>query len=643
MNKLFTFCKTTHYALFAIAAIAFSVTGCTEKDVSIEPPVVEPTTAIPPVTLDTYHDFNPRKTVEINVDYSKANTGKTLFEIYAENPFEVVDGQVVLRDDLIALGGGFTDDNGTYTGKAEIPVDVDEVYIYSPDFGTPTLYKTNTVGNAIRAEIDFDNDVELSEMIPETKAVETRASNKYTEYTLGEWGPMGYPYYADGKMTIDQTMRKYITSNLKEGGNATKTGLVSDDADITLYENASSVWISYFGGTTGAQSGFAYYCYKAGDSPEKIKEAASHSCLIFPNAHPTALGNYSGTRVKLRYIDPTGKMQPEGTIFPKDTRIGFVIFNASWHWWGNGRAFYSTKSLNSDKRSHTAMFTVKNDEGESINVISMEDWTDNDYNDVAFVITSNPEEAIVLPPAPDPGEMESTLSYQGLLAFEDNWPNGGDYDMNDVVVKYISNVTFNGYNQIIKIVDKFSLSWSGANYSNGFGYQVPFDLNNAKVNFVNGKDCEIVGKDVILLTKDVKGMLGVAGVGAEDMPETVSEVGYTTVITFDSPSLSKDEITPPYNPFIKIRGSNTEVHLVNYPTTEQADNIFDGSSMDISDGKETFFISKEGYPFAFHIDARIHENGMDIKLKHEGQHIDEVYPKFVDWATLKRPDNMKWW
>ena len=54
--------------------------------------------------------------------------------------------------------------------------------------------------------------------------------------------------------------------------------------------------------------------------------------------------------------------------------------------------FYSTKSLNSDKISHTAIFAAENKAGESVNVITMEDWKngENDYNDVAFVISSDP-------------------------------------------------------------------------------------------------------------------------------------------------------------------------------------------------------------------------------------------------------------
>ena len=71
--------------------------------------------------------------------------------------------------------------------------------------------------------------------------------------------------------------------------------------------------------------------------------------------------------------------------------------------------FYSTKSLNSDKISHTAIFAAKNKAGERVNVITMEDWkNDNDYNDVAFVISSNPITAIEVPEVPNPGDRQGT-------------------------------------------------------------------------------------------------------------------------------------------------------------------------------------------------------------------------------------------
>lgn len=650
MNRLFTYCKTKCNTLFAIVLVAFSVVGCTEKDVSIDPPVVGPTVAIPPVTLETHKDFNPRKNVEVNIDYSGAGCAKSLFLVYAENPLEVVDGRLTERKDLTALAVGFTDEEGKYNDIATLPLDVEVVYIYSPDFGVPKLYKTNVIGNAIRAEIDFENAIDLSDMLAE---VETKASVEMrkgandlpiSNKLYNKLDRNGRPDNIVSKMDIDWRMKWAMERTLPERGYAPAT-LISDNADITLYENASNVWISYFGGEGDYQSGFAYFCYPERATKDQIKRAAENAYLIFPSAHGKALGAYSGVTVKLEYIGEDGKLR-KGESFPKGTRIGFILFANSW---ANNRyaTYYSTKNLNKDGRSHTAMFTIKNNKGESIRVISMEDGNDSDYNDVAFVITSDPEKAIELPPAPDPDDTDRTHSqeYKGLLAFEDNWPDGGDYDMNDVVVKYNSTVTFNEKNLVTQVVDKFTLSWSGANYSNGFGYQVPFDLTkDVDVQFLGEKAEGVVASDVILLTKDVKGSLGVPGVGANDMPDEVTPSTYTVVTTFATPQELSSKIVPPYNPFIKKAGSNTEVHLVDFKPTSLADNTWpQEGSMDIADGKKTFFVSKEGYPFAFHLDARKHADAMHIDLRHEGEAIDKTYPDFVKWATNGRPNDIKWW
>lgn len=231
--------------MFAITVIAFSAVGCTEKHVSIDPPVIEPTAAIPPVTLDTHKNFNPRKTVEVYIDYSGAKCSKVLFEVYAENPYEVVNGQIAFRSDLIALASAFTDEKGKYSGTAELPLNVDEVYIYSPDFGAPTLYKTNLVGNVINAQIDYNNEILITDMLEEveTKAIETKGKNDYPwKNELGEWDKKGKPKYLDGahQIVIDETMTNTIKNVLPEGKIASPK-LISNDVDITLYETASSV------------------------------------------------------------------------------------------------------------------------------------------------------------------------------------------------------------------------------------------------------------------------------------------------------------------------------------------------------------------------------------------------------------------
>lgn len=159
---------------------------------------------------------------------------------------------------------------------------------------------------------------------------------------------------------MDATLKSYITTYFPEGKNNVGTNLVSDDADILIKEDANVV-VNYFGGDTGAQSVFAYYCYSENASIDEIRQAAKHACVIFPNAHKSSLGNYSGVAVNLKYINETGSFpEEEPERIPAGTKIGFLIWNDGWRGVkANGNMFYSTKSLNSDKISHTAIFAAK--------------------------------------------------------------------------------------------------------------------------------------------------------------------------------------------------------------------------------------------------------------------------------------------
>ena len=58
---------------------------------------------------------------------------------------------------------------------------------------------------------------------------------------------------------------------------------------------------------------------------------------------------------------------------------------------------------------------------------------DEDFNDVMFHIKTDPVDAIK-PVEPIPSEVEEVstiVTKNGILAFEDNWPSEGDYDLND--------------------------------------------------------------------------------------------------------------------------------------------------------------------------------------------------------------------
>ena len=635
--------------VISVVSVAFS--SCLQKD------VYDPANSgdKEEVTLDNYFDFATTKNIQLNIDYGK-ECPRAYFEVYAENPLSYVaeGGQIIKKAGVSHIATGFTDIQGRYIKPASFPTAVSEVYIYSPDFGVPTLYKTKVVGSDVSAKITFENALDVTPVDSSTRSAQTRAAVKFITdvipNVLGTWNAnSGKPDYLDAskKINVDATLKSYITTYFPEGKNNVGTNLVSDDADILIKEDANVV-INYFGGDTGAKSVFAYYCYPKDASIDEIRKATKHACVIFPNAHGNSLGYYSGVAVNLKYINETGNFpQKDPERIPANTKIGFLIWNNGWvNAKANGNMFYSTKSLNSDKISHTAIFAAKNKAGDRVNVITMEDWKngENDYNDVAFVISSNPIAAIEVPDVPNPGDRQGTEKYSGVLGFEDNWPEQGDYDLNDVVMKYQSSVDYNIDNKVLNIIDKFTLAWTGANYKNSFAYEVPFDLSKASKVTVNGSEASSYSGNVITLFKDAKAELGVSNVNAEDMiNQNIQEKTYTVSIQFNNPTLDKSVVVAPYNPFIKVFNSATEVHLTDHKPTTGANNRFpSGADISRGDVDGTYFICKDGFPFAIHVDARLDASILNLDLKKENQRIDKTYPKFAEWAKTRDPQ-IKWW
>ena len=145
-----------------------------------------------------------------------------------------------------------------------------------------------------------------------------------------------------------------INKTIPEGGNC--PFIYRQSADFVLNDpegRKSEVKVRFIGGTSAAASTFGYYCYKEGDSDATIRKAKKY--VVFPNTK-TGVGIKGGECVKLHYIDENGIDQ--GTDFPNGTKIGWFINNDAFR---KGtvatryKEFYSTTSLNSDKRTHTCL------------------------------------------------------------------------------------------------------------------------------------------------------------------------------------------------------------------------------------------------------------------------------------------------
>lgn len=585
-------------------------------------------------------DFSTTSTIQVNVKYDVPKGYKVLFEVYDEDPYTTdEDGQIVKRDDLEPIVRRKTDENGVYSGKEIIEADHNnEVYIYTSYIGVPTIFKTAINGNAINANINWDT----------ANAPQTRALNGITEapqgyYTLGTWNETGYPNYLDENngITIPAEIFNTIDNTLKEEKNCPQHLRQSVDFEINDPKGRKvEVSVRMIGGNSSASNIFGYYCYKSNASKEEIQNAPK--CIVFPNTLMTnrgqkrASGLRGGESVKLHYIDADGVDQ--GTIFPNGIKIGWFLMNDAFYNKNNG-TFYSTTALNKDGRTHTARFRV-----DDFIVLSFEDWTDQDYNDIQFNVWSNPIEAIITPDIPNvnPDKEEEGVAYnkeyKGIVAFEDNWPYKKDYDLNDVVVKYNCILNFNDKNEVLSTEDTYELLWSGASFMNGFAYQLNTNSSNVTTEMlVAPTTFSGQGLDTDLTQATINVLLSAFEVTDHN---TKTET-YKVKNTLKTPIKHEAFGVPPYNPFIMVHDnlgkSRIEVHLVNHAPTEKADMNLFGTGDDLSSPPNSYYVASGSYPFAINLSKA------EKFSTPETHPIDTSFEHFKAWVESNGEEHKDWY
>ena len=268
----------------------------------------------------------------------------------------------------------------------------------------------------------------------------------------------------------------------------------------------------------------------------------------------------------------------------------------------------------------------------------------------------------------------------GTLAYEDQWPNKGDYDFNDIVVRYRSRQVLNAARQIKGLEMDLRLDARGGNNHSGFALAMPGILPSQ------------IKSGSVVLTKDgvvVPGAVQLAGVTGEGggvvfeifpdaialMPADGSDDGSAACLSkgfrntgqgckvqnFIAFKLSFDLTTatatfplPPYDPFIfnsVIKGTTAakaiEVHLPGKQPTGRADKSLFKTGLDYStlgaNGKYSNSYSTKavgsalsGSPWA-----------LDIPIvwdyPYEGFEVLVAYPLIVDWIKSGGTTNPSWY
>ncbi|WP_440874260.1 LruC domain-containing protein [Thalassotalea sp. PLHSN55] len=249
------------------------------------------------------------------------------------------------------------------------------------------------------------------------------------------------------------------------------------------------------------------------------------------------------------------------------------------------------------------------------------------------------------------------------LAFEDNWPLVGDYDMNDVVVRYrLSSYEADGNLMRVKIEGEIVAI--GASYHNGFAFRIPgllrdevdtgrasFHINGVKQNEL---PLEADKNEAILIIADDLWDFVTPG---EDCKYYRTEAGCGSNIqmTFSleiplEANVSKAAVADfPYDPFIfassghqrnylfgEAPGRRFEIHLKNQAPTEafQA-NFFERGDDASIPAQGNYYLNENGMPWA-------------INIPYEWQHpleymdIKYAYPNFHSFVTSSGELNINW-
>lgn len=624
---------------------------------------------------------------------------------------EALSGVVVsvYRPDSVgkstAIYKGVTDKNGNLSAKISVPSRLTSLIIDPAYIGLMHNAQANINGDAINATIGgttgFSGDI-----VPQTIPTGTNGTSlasvhnlsvtsgstvfsypsPYTstltavQNTLTDPLSYGVPKYLVTSDVISASLLSYVNASLPEGQPVTTTHpnyLTSTNTSTINVTATANVWITFVAEGAGNLNSLAYYTYPTGTPPTTAADIKT-ATLIFPNA--SGLGSGGG-------LLPGAKVNL-GT-FSAGTSIGFILLSNAWTGSGvnvDATKFYSTDALNPETVASLQKHTVVlYDNTDNLTLISFEDLnrqtggSDNDFNDVVFYATSNPISAISntnVPPIAKPSDTDGDgvpdaldafpndptkayISYYpsqsgwATIAFEDNWPNKGDYDMNDLVLNYRYTFVTNAQNQVVTIQTDYNIAAAGATFKNGFGLQLPIPAS--AVQSVTGE--VLRGSYITLASNGVEsGQTNAVIIPFDNVNDLINnadgsffintysyepKVTGTTasvLITLTSP-IAQSTLTPAsFNPFlISNQRRAYEVHLPGYAPTNKANTQLFGTGDDSSvPGSGRYYLSADNWPWAINFSDQ-------FIYPLETINVSVAYPNFMAWASSGGTSYTDWY
>ena len=636
--------------------IVVGISSCvdSDKDLYQEAPGAEINTS----------NFSTIQKVQVEIDYSNSES-RVPFSIYDGNPLIEGENTTILKENVQALDGAWTDEQGKFTATVELPAYVSNVYIVSTSpFARQAI--PGKIVNGVLKVSDTDEQLTTRASYREsTRFDRNRFNNLGWNTNLGSFddrsGVIDYAYKGnDPKLTLSKSemneLRTTVSKVLNTLGSCPEE--YRTQADLYVEEDETAVVLTALRGWTCWNSSLGYYYYRYDQAPASLKDVKVYA--VFPNTQMTwnngslqasPQGIKEGTTVQLKYFDDPE--YPKGKNFPKGYYIGFILACNAWNTYFTGfnsytltEGFYasSTKGFSTKVNSgidvRTAMFKDKN----SNIAIAFEDFMDDqNFTDVVFSLKANPEITNV-PPVDE--DLNTTIEKTGVYAFEDEWPKAGDYDMNDVLVQYTYQKVFNIFNEILSESFTFKTLYNKSTvFTNGLGFILSNEGNAQSIEYFIRKENE---KDFTVASGADKFTRESNAIILTDNVKTNPNAEYKVTFKYGDKNSNKKQVTS-IDAFIyrpSKEGNRLEVHCPMKKPTSKVDTSLFGQYEDCSKPNEgIYYVSNQEniYPFAFYLSNANANDIAELKNfdKNEKKSISEIYPKFIDWA--KYGTNADWY
>lgn len=399
----------------------------------------------------------------------------------------------------------------------------------------------------------------------------------------------------------------------------------------TVQVDNAELWFTFVNEYAWNENAMGYYYYPEGQKPASKDDLKLFICV--PNASvannaPFGTQNSTGFhsnedapiktnhRVQLLYVDDEGNVSKN---FPPGTTIGFFTIVNGFHAGSKygtetttvnaksysttrtkggistaAERYYSNKEFNKNNETH--YIAVRMADGTI--VYGVEDASDSSFDDVLFTITANPnlamhpesENVADVPQEHVQEKFYTNKERKFTYLFEDIWPNGGDYDLNDVIVRHRREITYNQYNFVSEVKEIFTIEPTPTTtYNDAIAFVIPEEHMSSELILPDGAVFEQETNSVFL-TDSAEKLYG--------KTVTVIRRGFMGVSM-------KDIFNEFINPYIvnQTKGpawdqqGRIEIHLPNGSHTAVT-----SKALVVNDPLLSAYVDKSGkYPFAIEI------------------------------------------